>query len=69
MSHGQRSGSPTVINLSFLGRSHYFSFKQLLIYPHEAKWTPFQTYCCTENLVAPGIELRTSGITARNSDY
>jgi hypothetical protein len=24
---GQRGGSPTVINLSFLDRSHYFSFK------------------------------------------
>jgi hypothetical protein len=24
---GQRGGSPTVINLSFLDRSYYFSFK------------------------------------------
>jgi hypothetical protein len=26
-SRGQRGGSPTVINLSFLDRSRYFSFK------------------------------------------
>jgi hypothetical protein len=56
MSRGQRGGSPTVVNLSFLDRSRYFSFKNLLIYPHEAEWTPFQTHCYTENLVAPRIE-------------
>jgi hypothetical protein len=27
MSRGQRRGSPTVVNLSFLDRSRYFSFK------------------------------------------
>jgi hypothetical protein len=35
VSCGQRGGSPTVVNLSFLDRSRYFSFKQLLIYPHK----------------------------------
>jgi hypothetical protein len=35
VSRGQRGGSPTVVNLSFLDRSRYFSFKQLLIYPHK----------------------------------
>jgi hypothetical protein len=34
VSRGQRGGSTTVINLSFLDRSRYFSFKKLLIYPH-----------------------------------
>jgi hypothetical protein len=34
VSRGQRGGSPTVVNLSFLDRSRYFSFKYLLIYPH-----------------------------------
>jgi hypothetical protein len=34
-SSGQRGGSPTVVNLSFLDRSRYFSFKQLLIYSHK----------------------------------
>jgi hypothetical protein len=27
VSHGQHGGSPTVVNLSFLDQSHYFSFK------------------------------------------
>jgi phospholipid N-methyltransferase len=27
VSRGQRGGSPTVVNLSFLHQSHYFSFK------------------------------------------
>jgi hypothetical protein len=35
VSRGQRGGSPTVVNLSFLDRSRYFSLKQLLIYPHK----------------------------------
>jgi hypothetical protein len=35
MSRGQREGSPTAVNLSFLDRSRYFSYKQLLIYPHK----------------------------------
>jgi hypothetical protein len=41
-------------------RAHYFSFKQLLKYPHEAEQIPFQSYCSSENLVSPGIELGTS---------
>jgi hypothetical protein len=35
----------------------------------KAEWTPFQTHCYSENLVAPGIEPGTSGLAARNSDY
>jgi hypothetical protein len=35
VSRGQRGGSPTVVNLSFLDRSRYFSFKRLLIYSHK----------------------------------
>jgi hypothetical protein len=34
VSRGQRGGSPTAVNLSFLDRSRYFSFKYLLIYPN-----------------------------------
>jgi hypothetical protein len=60
MLRGQRGGYPTVVNLSFVDRSHYFSFKLLLIYPHEADWTPVQTHCYAESLVAPEIEPRTS---------
>jgi hypothetical protein len=35
VSRGQHGGSPTVLNLSFLDRSRYFSFKYLLIYSHK----------------------------------
>jgi hypothetical protein len=35
----------------------------------KAEWTPFQTDCYSENLVAPGIEQGTSGSAARNSDH
>jgi hypothetical protein len=37
VSRDQRCGSPTVVNLSFLDQSRYFSFKLLLIYPH-TRW-------------------------------
>jgi hypothetical protein len=40
VSRGQRGGSPTVVNLSFLDRSRYFSFKKLLIYPHKGLVDP-----------------------------
>jgi hypothetical protein len=69
VSRCQCSGSPTAVNLSFLDWSRYFSFKWLIIYSHRAEWTPFQTHCYSENLVAPGIEPRTSGLAAKNSDY
>jgi hypothetical protein len=55
--------------ICFLDRSLYFSFKYLLIYPHEAEWTLFQTHCYAENLKEWGIEPGTSGIAARNSDH
>jgi hypothetical protein len=35
VSRGERGGSPTVVNLSFIDRSRYFSSKYLLIYPHK----------------------------------
>jgi hypothetical protein len=48
---GQRGGSPTVVNLSFLDRSRYFSSKYLLIYPHKGWMDP-----------VPGpLQLRKSG--------
>jgi hypothetical protein len=34
-----------------------------------AEWTPFQTHCYYENLVAPEIEPGTSGSAARNSEH
>jgi hypothetical protein len=57
------------VNFGFLDRSHYFPFKQLLSYSHEAEWTRFQTHYFSENLVAPGIEPGTYGSVARNSDH
>jgi hypothetical protein len=60
VSRGQRGGSRTVVNLSFLDRSgSSFTLTR-------AKWTTFQTHCYSENLVAPGIEPGTSGLPARN---
>jgi hypothetical protein len=38
LSRSQRGGSPTVVNLSFLDRSGYFSFNWLLIYLYRAFW-------------------------------
>jgi hypothetical protein len=35
MCRGQRGASPTVVDLSFLDRSGYFSFKYLLSHPHK----------------------------------
>jgi hypothetical protein len=60
---------PTAVNLNFIDRSCYFSFKYPLSYPHEAEWTPFQTHCFSENLIDPEIEPGTSGPVARNSDH
>jgi hypothetical protein len=66
MSRGQRGGSLTVVNLSFLDRSRYFSFKSLLIYFHKGWVEPAPD---SENLVAPGIEPGSSGLVSRYSDY
>jgi hypothetical protein len=52
--------------LGFLDRSRYVFFQ---VATHEAEWAPFQTHYFSENLVAPGIEPRTSGSGARNSDH
>jgi hypothetical protein len=57
------------INYSFLDQSRYFSFKYLLIYVHEAEWTPFHTHRYSDNLVALGIEPGTFVPAARNSDH
>jgi hypothetical protein len=41
----------------------------MVFYTGAAEWTPFQTNCYSENLVAPGIEPGASGIVASNSDH
>jgi hypothetical protein len=69
-SRGQRGGTPTAVNLSFLDQSrHYFFFQ---VAPHlcsEAEWTLFQTHQYSGNLVAPEIEPGTTESAARNSDH
>jgi hypothetical protein len=55
----------TAVNLGFVDRSRYFSFKE----PEEAEWTPFQTRCFSENLIAPGIDPRPVDLFSRNSDH
>jgi hypothetical protein len=69
MSRGQHGRKPTAVNLNCLDQSRYFSFKYLLIYPHEVEWHPFQTRCYSENTVAPGIEIGTSGSTDRTFEH
>jgi hypothetical protein len=59
----------TTVNLSFLDRSNYFSFKQFVSYPYEAEWTPFQTHNFSKKLVEASIESGTSGSVAKNSDH
>jgi hypothetical protein len=44
VSHGQRSGSLTVVKLSFLDRSRYFSFKNSSFTLTRFEWTPFQNH-------------------------
>jgi hypothetical protein len=36
---------------------------------NEAEWTPCQTHCFSENLIAPAIEPGTFASIARNSDH
>jgi hypothetical protein len=50
--------------LGSLTEAATFSSKYLLSCTHEAEWTPFQTHYFPANLVAPGIEPRTSGSVA-----
>jgi hypothetical protein len=69
VSRGQRGGSPTVVNLSFLDRSRYFFFQ---VAPHlssQGLSGPLSKLCYLENLAAVGIEPGTSGTVARNSDH
>jgi hypothetical protein len=60
VSRGQRGGSPTVANLSFLDRSRYFHSSSSTFNLIWADWAPFHTHCYSENLAARGIEPGTS---------
>jgi hypothetical protein len=50
-------------------RSRFYGPKPLLSYIHEAEWTPLQTHCFSETLVALGLEPRTSATVVRKSDH
>jgi hypothetical protein len=69
VSHGQRGGSLTVINLSFLDQSRYFSFKQLLIYSYKGWVDPVPDLLLLRKFGSAGNRTRTSGLAARNSDH
>jgi hypothetical protein len=69
VSRGQRDGSRTVVNLSFLDRSRTFLSSRSSFILTRAVWTPFHTHCYSENLVTPGIQLGASRLAARNSDH
>jgi hypothetical protein len=56
------------LKLGCLDRSRYFSYKHVLSYLQDGEQTPFQTRYFSENLIALGIERRTSGPAARNSE-
>jgi hypothetical protein len=61
VSRGQRGGSVTVVNLSFLSSSSSFILTR-------AEWNPFQTHCYSENLAALAIEPGTSGLAAASEN-
>jgi hypothetical protein len=69
MSRGQRGGSLTVVNLSFLDGAATFLSSSSSFILTRVEWTPFQTHCYSENLVVPGIEPETSGFAVRESDH
>jgi hypothetical protein len=69
VSRCQHDGTPTVVKLNFLDRSRYFLANSCLFNLTRAEWTPFQTYCYSDNLVAQGIDPGTSDSVARNSDH
>jgi hypothetical protein len=58
----------SLISVFLPGAATFFSSSSSFILTR-AVWTPFQTHCYSENLVAPGIEPGTSGLSARNSDH
>jgi hypothetical protein len=69
VSRGQRGGTPTVGNLSFLAGAATFLSRSSSFILTRAEWTPFQIHCYSENLTRPGIEHGTSESAARNSDH
>jgi hypothetical protein len=65
VSHGQRGRTPTIVNLSFVDRSHYFFFQ---VVPHLSSRGWVDPVPNTM-LLAPGIESGTAEFAIRNSDH
>jgi hypothetical protein len=69
MSRGQRGGSPTAVNLSFLDGAATFLSSISSFILTRAEGTPFQTHCYSENLAARRIEPGTSVSAAKKPDH
>jgi hypothetical protein len=69
VSRGQRGGSPTAVNLSFLDRNRYLSLKYLLIYPHEGWVDPILDPLLLRISGSAGNQTRDLWVLSRNSDH
>jgi hypothetical protein len=70
VSGGQRGGSLTVVNLSFLDHSHYFFFQVAPRLCSRVWVDPVPDPLLLRKSGSAGnIELMTSGLAARNSDH
>jgi hypothetical protein len=58
----------SLISVFYTGAATFLSSSSSFILTG-AEWTPFQTHCYSENLVAPEIEPGTSGSAGRKSDH
>jgi hypothetical protein len=66
VSHGQRGGSPTVVNFSFLDRSRYFSFQ---VAPHLSSRGWVDPVPDPQLLRISGSTGNRSKVLSRNSDH
>jgi hypothetical protein len=57
----------SLISVFYTGAAIFLSSSSSFVLTR-AEWTPFQTHCYSEKLVAQRIEAGTSGSAARNSD-
>jgi hypothetical protein len=57
-----------LISVFYTGAANFLSISSSFILTR-AEWTPLQTHCYTENLVAPGIAPWTFGFEVGNSDH
>jgi hypothetical protein len=70
VARGQRGGTSTVVNLSFLYRNNYFVFQVATRLSSQGLSGPHSGLTTTKkNLNAAGIEPGNAGTVARNSDH